>query len=484
MKFQVNCLDYSPLEYRGQNGQSMFKEQKLLVIWVLIILFATAVCSMLVAGLTPFNRFELKTVVLLGCAIEAILLSLLFLCIKKTELSAANAQSILISSLLSPEAQIADLIDDSTAELSEKVCRQLEKCRKSEAMIFDFAGEIVCSLDTDFRICEINVNAESLLEVSYPQLLSKSLLELCLDAERERFQQCLCQAHTNGSSVNCQTRFKRTPSSPIDLQWTIEWSATAQRYYCVARDITQGKQLERLRAEITAMVSHDLRAPVAALSCFLESLLSGLHGELAAGGRKAALLCKNNVDHMLRLINQLLDAEKLESGNVTVDLHDVPLEAIIDSAASLLRPLADERGIDIEISGNDSAFLVLADFDRSVQVVLNLLSNAIKWSPDHSIVRVGQQLDGEFIRLEIVDQGPGVSAQQQETLFGRFQSSQNGVHSLQPGSGLGLYLARKLAELQAGELGMASELGKGSCFWYRLKQFKTPFQEPLGKGAL
>lgn len=455
----------------------MFKEQKLLIIWTLIVLLGTFVCIMLFAGQARLDRFELKMVVLIGYAAEALLLIAQYFCIKKAEVAVANTQSTLMSNLLSSEAQIEELIDNPLAELSDKVCRQLEKCRKSESMIFDFAGEIVCSLDIEFLVCEININAETLLEVPYPQLQRRSLPGLCVDAERKHLEECLAEARTSGSPVICETRFKRNQALPLDLRWTIEWSATAQRFYCVARDITESKQLERLRAELTAMVSHDLRAPVAALSCFLETLLSGSHGEIAADGHKAAILCKDNVDHMLRLINQLLDAEKLESGNITVDLQDVPLEAIIDSAVSLLQPLADARGIGIEISGNELDFLVLADFDRSVQVVLNLLSNAIKWSPDRGTVRISQKLDGDCIRLEIADQGPGVSPQLKESLFGRFQSRQGDSHSLQPSSGLGLYLARKLAELQAGELGLDSELGHGSCFWYRLKQFQIKANE-------
>ncbi len=446
--------------------------KKILLLLFLGLFLVTCVLFNLLIGQADNSDeiLKLAPLVLYGAASVIALFMMRKFSLEEELVAASKAK--LIGAFAAPDTEAHKMLKLSNDQLIEKLNLQLESQRKAESMIFDFAEEIVCSIDAQYRITELNMNAESFLNLSFARLIGSSLPDYCFADERDRFIAALDQAKSEQTPVESELKFKRSTGIPIDLHWTIEWSPTAQSFYCTARDITQRKQIERLRAELTAMLSHDLRSPIAALSIFLDNLAQDGFGSLSESGRQATATCRDNVEQILRLINQLLDAERLESGNISVELHDLPVEAVIESAVNLIKPLADKRDIKIEISGNENNFLALADFDRCVQIILNIVSNAIKWSPDKGIVQIRQIADGDYIRIEIADQGPGISTAFREQIFGRFQTSNEPNKSSMASSGLGLYLSKKLVELQHGELGVNSIEGQGSCFWIRLKRFE------------
>ena len=418
-----------------------------------------------------YDRQLIKIVSLLLFGSIGFFAALMMMQIKKEEIEFAKSKAELLSALSLIGTEKVSVADSTLSQLSTRAAWQIERIHKAETLIFDSASEVVCLLDSNLHIRELNQNAVSILDTPVSHLLGAALPDFVMESERDRFHAFLDSARKEKSAVSCESRFRRMTAAPIDLHWTAEWSPSAERFYCVAQDISERKQLERLRAEITEMVSHDLRSPIAGLSFYLDNIVSGAFGDVSPNGRQAASVCQNNINQMLRIINQLLDSECLESGTIKVELVDAPVEALIDAAVQLLQPLADAQDVKVEVSGNDANFLVLADFDRSVQVISNILSNAIKWSPSKGIVKIRQIRDGKFVRLEIEDQGPGISEEFKERIFGRFQKGETESNSQLPSSGLGMYLARKLAELQSGELGVNSEPGRGSCFWYKMKLF-------------
>ena len=380
--------------------------------------------------------------------------------------SEENARATLLSSLSKVEADPAKLADISLEKIAAEVVREIEELKQAERAIVDFSPEIVCSLNERAEIIEINANAESIWQHANMSLIGASIVKLAHSSDASALEHYLHECKTGKEQKPLDCRFLSATGRYIDIAVQAEWSASGQRFYCVATDISAKKEIERLKAEISSMVSHDLRAPVSALSFFLEGLLGGEFGTLTEGGRAQVLRLKDSMEQVLRLINQLLDAEKLEAGGINVEIKVVPVSAVIETSTSILAPLTKQKQLSIDAAETDE--LVFADFDRMVQVFSNLLSNAIKWSPEGSQIKIKVSSDNEMVKVEVADQGPGIPVDRWSMIFERFKTVDS--KSSASGAGLGLYISKTLIELQNGQMGVYSVPGKGASFWFSLKR--------------
>lgn len=380
-----------------------------------------------------------------------------------------SAMATLVASLPN-EKQNADMKSGSISAIAEVCSNEIENLRYASQLIADYSADILLSLTEELSIVEVNASTRRALNLDAINLIGAPLLQFVLPVDRELakayFEKQKSASEENSSPFEC--RLNAGPDKVIDVRFTVEWSRSKKTFYCVGADVTAEKEIQRLRAEITAMVSHDLRSPVSALSFFIEDLLSGDYGALNEKGRMQVNRSRDNVARLLRLINQLLDAEKVESGEIRPDIKIVPVSEIILSTTQLLQSLADSKHLSVDFS--ESSTLVHADFDRSVQILANLLGNAIKFSPENARIVIEEVLGKDFVRIEVRDQGPGVPPAHRDELFQRFKSWSVEGAKVQS-SGLGLYLAKKLAELQSGELGFepASAGTTGSTFYFTMR---------------
>ncbi len=380
-----------------------------------------------------------------------------------------TAMAALISSLPA-DKQSAELKGGSIGAIAEACSNEIENLRYASQLIADYSTEILFSLTEELSIVEVNASAQRALNLGAINLIGAPFLQFVLSSDHAAVKAYFEKQKTvlEENKVPLECRMNAGQDKVIDVLFTVEWSISKQTFYCIGVDVTAEKEIQRLRAEITAMVSHDLRAPVSALSFFVEDLLSGDYGQLNDKGRLQVSRSRDNVARLLRLINQLLDAEKVESGEIKPDIKIVPVSEIILSTTQLLQPLADSKHLAINFS--ESATLVHADFDRSVQILANLLSNAIKFSPESTRIQIREVVGKDFVRIEVQDQGPGVPPAHRDELFQRFKSWSVEGTTVQS-SGLGLYLAKKLAELQSGELGFEPAPGDapGSTFFFTMR---------------
>ncbi|HZG42244.1 MAG TPA: PAS domain-containing sensor histidine kinase, partial [Longimicrobium sp.] len=250
----------------------------------------------------------------------------------------------------------------------------------------------------------------------------------------------------------------------------------------VGIDITRRVQAEREREQaITArdrfyaMISHELRTPVSAVMLYNDLLLSGVYDPLNDGQREAVDRSQHSARHLLDLINDLLDLAKLEAGKLETRLEDVEAAEVVEGAVSVVRPLALEHGSELSVSFDERPLPATGDARRVRQILLNLLSNAVKFGHGHPVtVRGGRWEGGVFV--EVTDHGPGIPPGDLERIFDDFvQLGEPGV-----GTGLGLPLARRLAELQGGSLRVASGEGRGSTFRLELPAAVPPVAQSTG----
>lgn len=229
-------------------------------------------------------------------------------------------------------------------------------------------------------------------------------------------------------------------------------------------------QADRARGAFLASVSHEFRTPLNAILGFAEVLEAGSAGPLTERQAKYVRNIRLSGRHLLRLVNEVLDLTKIEAGQMKLAYARFPVARLLREAESILRDLADRSGIELAVDLDDLPpdLSMCADEERVKEVLLNLMANAIRFTPPGGNVRVRARLDRERLRVEVTDTGIGIAPQDQERIFEAFQQVDPTRARERRGTGLGLSLARRFVQLHGGEIGVESQLGRGSTFWFSL----------------
>ena len=237
------------------------------------------------------------------------------------------------------------------------------------------------------------------------------------------------------------------------------------------------KELEEVKQQFVAMVSHDLRTPLTSIKGFLELLAGGVYGDLNPTGEHRAGLAQRNITRLISLINDLLDYEKLQSGKFSLDCREIDVASPINRSIDALRFFAEKEEVALETE--DVNFKAYADEERLVQILVNLISNSVKFSPKGGRVLVTAAPKENLVEFSVIDQGRGVPKDMQEAIFERFKQVKTTDATEKGGTGLGLPICKALAECHGGAIGVESEEGKGSRFW-----FTVPMRKPEPPVAL
>lgn len=220
----------------------------------------------------------------------------------------------------------------------------------------------------------------------------------------------------------------------------------------------------RVKQEFVQMISHDLRTPLTAILGTFELLSKGAYGQLSERGQTRIVDAERESQRLIAMINELLDIERLESGNLQLLREDLDLQPVLLRAIEAVSVIAAPRGIKLESSTINPR--VNIDGDRVVQILINLLGNAVKYSPENGIIKVNVIEKNSSVRIEVVDQGPGIPEKDRNLIFERFKQIESQDYKRAGSSGLGLAICAALAESHGGEIGVDSEVGQGSCFWF------------------
>jgi PAS domain S-box-containing protein len=243
-----------------------------------------------------------------------------------------------------------------------------------------------------------------------------------------------------------------------------------ERIFVSARDISERKRVERLKNEFVSTVSHELRTPLTSIAGSLGLLVGGAAGPLADKVAGLIAIAHSNSLRLVRLINDILDIEKIEAGRMTFEVQTLVIADVIDQAIQGLKGYADEFGVTVAFETMRRDLLVRGDADRLNQVVTNLLSNAIKFSPAGETVSVGLKADGEIVVVTIRDRGPGVPESFRPRIFTKFAQADGSDSRRKGGTGLGLAIAREIVERHAGAVSYRDAEGGGAEFEMRLSR--------------
>ena len=234
------------------------------------------------------------------------------------------------------------------------------------------------------------------------------------------------------------------------------------------RYAAERKRLERLKDEFVSTVSHELRTPLTSISGSLGLLMGKAAGNLPEATRRLLEIAHNNSQRLVRLINDILDIEKLESGRVVFDLRRIEVRSLVEKTMDSMRGLAEGHAVRVRLAESSAMADVRADMDRLAQVVTNLLSNAIKFSPPDNEVVVAIERDADLVRISVRDHGSGVPSDFRSRIFERFAQAEATNARRKGGTGLGLSIVKQIVERLGGEVGFVDAQGGGTIFHFEL----------------
>ncbi len=350
--------------------------------------------------------------------------------------------------------------------------------------ILDSAADGIITLDRDGKICNLNTAAETMMAVVTDDVRDKKFISLLSEASAGDVQNYLEAVSEQGVAGifrdGCEIEALRPGKEPVPLFLTIGpvKSDDTLQYCAVIRDVSQWKQAEadlrkakeqaeedsEKKSDFLARISHELRTPLNAIIGFSEVMSEEKFGPIANDRYKGYVSdIRTSSEHLLSLINDLLDITKIESGKLDLDFTSVELDEIVTKSVSLMQPQATRERIIIRSSLPDNLPPVVADYRSMRQITLNLLSNAIKFtkSGGQVIVTLLHNETGEVV-LRVRDTGIGMNEDELKKAMEPYRQIKSVHETNQPGTGLGLPLTRALAEANRAEFKIESARGRGT----------------------
>jgi two-component system, OmpR family, sensor histidine kinase VicK len=237
-------------------------------------------------------------------------------------------------------------------------------------------------------------------------------------------------------------------------------------FFALISDISDRKAIERMKDEFISVVSHELRTPLTSIHSALKILATGRLGTLTEDGQQMLEIADENTDRLVRLVNNVLDLQRIESGAIKMNRQACDAASLMIQATEAMQAMAQQQDVILETQPVSIALWV--DPDYIVQALTNLLSNAIKFSPPGKIVQLAAQQQGHEVQFQVRDQGQGIPAKSLESIFDRFHQVDSSDARKKGGTGLGLTICRKIIEQHDGRIWAESGVGEGSTFIFTL----------------
>ena len=334
--------------------------------------------------------------------------------------------------------------------------------------IFDSAIDAILTLNPSGTVETMNAAAMRMFGWS-AQVLGRRDVSVLLETGHQGDAGLMARiraggADASGGLVQEMTGRRRNGEGfPVDVAFSPLELPTGVHLVAVVRDITDRRRVEELKHQFVSTVSHELRTPLTSIAGSLGLLAGGAAGSLSERASRLIGIAHANSLRLVRLINDILDVEKLESGQINLQLQAVDLREVAIRSLDTVRGYADELGVTLELAEGPAA-PVMGDADRLVQVVVNLLSNAAKFSPANGAVEIVVMPEARIVRLSVRDHGPGVPESFRARIFTKFAQADGSDTRQRGGTGLGLAIAKEIAERHGGRLWFESAPGEGATF--------------------
>jgi PAS domain S-box-containing protein len=360
--------------------------------------------------------------------------------------------------------------------------RMEEELKASEERyrdLFENANDGIYILDRAGRIVSFNRKAEEITGYTLEEVRGQSYtLFLPPGPERKKARRAFLKNMRGQPDKNELTIIRKDGREVIlELSTRPIWQGgQIVGIQGIGRDITERKELERLKSDFISTVSHELRTPLTSIKGYVDLVLAGDVGPLTPEQKEFLTIVSQNTTRLTELINDLLEIERLESGKIEFEFAELDLAEVLENVARSLHVNAEQKGLEF-LTEIPSGLKVRGDRERLAQVFLNLLSNAIKYTPAGTVELRAHQEDDAVV-VEVRDTGIGISESDLQKLFQKFFRSDNPYVRKVGGTGLGLSIAKAIVERHGGTITVTSQLGQGSTFTVRLPALARP-ERPL-----
>jgi PAS domain S-box-containing protein len=355
-------------------------------------------------------------------------------------------------------------------DITDRVNAQAELRAERDfvSAILETAPSLVMVLDAHGHIVRFNRACEELSGVTMHEVAGRPIWELpfLLDEDRDPIRQNIPRLAAATAPVKLDRTWIGKSGSRHVIAWTVMalrgQSGVTSYLVGIGSDVTIVRELERLKSQFISMVSHELRTPLTSIRASMQLLIA----EDLTGNEDAHRLVQvalSNADRLIRIVNDILDMSKIEAGEMMVTPKRTRLQPIIEDSVRSVEAVAHDAGVTI-VQSHNGVGDVMADPDRTIQVLVNLLSNAVKHAPSGSRIDVTTSLEHGLAAVAIHDQGPGIPAHKVEFIFEPFTQLDGSDTRRIAGTGLGLTIARALAEKQGGGIRVSSREGEGATF--------------------
>ncbi len=346
-----------------------------------------------------------------------------------------------------------------------------DKSRELETILSGI-GDGVLVVDADLRLVLMNPIAVRIFALQSPPptgvfiqniLEHEDFLDL-LEEIRAASGEALMREIELTRGTNNKEHTYQALATPLTVGSHLHGIAT------VLRDVTSQKELERMKSNFLSVVSHELKTPLHSIKGFVDIILMNKTGPVTDIQRDFLETVKQQTDHLQRLIDDLLEFSRLESGQVTLRLQPVDIPVVAEAVVDKLTPLADASEVTIINLVPEDIPTISADPWRLEQVVTNLMDNAIKFTPTNGNVIISAEDRGDYLEVGVQDSGIGIAPDETDRIFDRFYQVDGGANRLYKGAGLGLTICRHIVEHHGGRIWAESGIGEGATFRFTVSK--------------
>ncbi|MBA3943355.1 MAG: PAS domain S-box protein [Herpetosiphonaceae bacterium] len=350
--------------------------------------------------------------------------------------------------------------------------KRAEDVQRRLAVIVESSADAILSATLDERILSWNPAAELLYGYAADEMVGQ-LKSILVPPDRLEETQLLLERVAQGERiVQHETVRRRKDGTLIDVALSYaplsDTTGVIAGFSVIARDISERKQIDRMKNEFISTVSHELRTPLTSILGALGLVAGGVTGSLPVQAQTMLDIAYTNSERLGRLINDILDIEKIESGKLRFDRKRLTLMPLVEQAIEANRAYAGPFGVIFTLTQTVADAVVYTDPDRLMQVLTNLLSNAAKFSPRDGVVTVAVTREAEIVRIAVGDQGSGVPLEFHARIFQKFAQADSSDTRQKGGTGLGLNITKAIIERLGGQIGFTSVPGAGASFFVDL----------------
>ncbi len=365
---------------------------------------------------------------------------------------------------------------------------QIQETNSLRKAILDAASISIISTDVNGLIKTFNHGAELMLGYSAQEVINKqtpAIIHLPEEVEahahrltcelgyevKPGFDAFVAKAR-EGSDDEKEWTYVRKDGSQFPVILTVSALRDAEGdisgYLGLARDISEIKRIDQMKAEFISTVSHELRTPLTAISGALGIVASGMAGSLSEQSARMIQIAHNNSQRLIHLVNDLLDMEKLVAGKMHFDLQPQMLLPLLQQSIESNAAFAAQYGVIYQLDNDLDDAKITVDSQRLLQVLANYLSNAAKFSPINDQVRISVERSFGSVRVIVIDKGPGIPENFRARLFQKFSQADSSDSRQKGGTGLGLAICKEIIERMGGKVGVESVPGEGASFYFDL----------------